>query len=250
MVNIERFKLSKNGLFVLLDEIQRGHSEICSLYVPASLDRIEIEALLDSVTDKEKIPEEVKENIENSKTGSVLFWGRDDKYLIIPPFPVKEEITSNIFEADPLRGLMQSDYLIGLILVRMGEFLAAVYQGEEMKICKNGTGLVHSRHRQGGSSAHRFERHRDKQIEAFFTRVCSHTREYLEPYQREIDFLIYGGAKETVREFRRQCDFTGQLNDRTLPYLLNIREPRKSHLPDIIREVWSSRVIRCVESLT
>ncbi len=37
--------------------------------------------------------------------------------------------------------------------------------------------LVHGRHRQGGSSSHRFERHRDKQIETFLNRVCEHVQE-------------------------------------------------------------------------
>jgi hypothetical protein len=51
---------------------------------------------------------------------------------------------------------------------------------------------VHSRHRQGGSSAHRFERHREKQIESFFTRVCGHAQEHLEPYLKQLDHVIYG----------------------------------------------------------
>ena len=133
---------------------------------------------------------------------------------------------------------------MGLVLVRMGAYGIGVVQGEKLLSSKVGTGLVHARHRQGGSSSHRFERHREKQMETFFTRVCGHAREQLEPYARQLEYVIYGGTRETLLDFRKQCHFLHQFDNRTLDLLLNIREPKQSGLQEAIQEAWSSRVIQ------
>ena len=106
---------------------------------------------------------------------------------------------------------------------------------------------MHARHRQGGSSSHRFERHREKQMETFFTRVCLHAREQLEPYAKQLEWVIYGGTRETLLDFRKQCHFSQQFDNRTLDLLLNVREPKQAGLAEAIREAWSSRIVRWVE---
>jgi peptide subunit release factor 1 (eRF1) len=106
-----------------------------------------------------------------------------------------------------------------------------------------GTGLVHSRHRQGGSSAHRFERHREKQIESFFDRVCGHVREHLEPYVKQLDYVIYEGERHTLLSFHKQCEFLQQFDDRVLGTTLHVREPRQTTLEAAIGQAWSSDVI-------
>jgi len=137
--------------------------------------------------------------------------------------------------------------VLALILVRLGAFGIGVFEGENLISSKIGTGLVHARHRQGGSSSHRFERHREKQMETFFTRVCEHTREQLEPYDGKIQYVIYGGTRETILDFRKQCHYLNVFDKRTLELLLNIREPKQSGLEEAIREAWSSRIIRLDE---
>ena len=112
---------------------------------------------------------------------------------------------------------------------------------------KVGTGLVHARHRQGGSSSHRFERHRLKQMETFFTNVCEHAREQLEPYSRQLEYLVYGGTRQTLLDFRKQCHFLRQFDTRTLDVLLNIREPKRAGIEEAVQEAWSSRVIEWKE---
>jgi peptide subunit release factor 1 (eRF1) len=133
---------------------------------------------------------------------------------------------------------------LALVLIRLGAYSIGIFQGEKLISSKVGTGLVHARHRQGGSSAHRFERHREKQMEAFFTRVCIHVREQLEPHTRNVNFVLYGGTKETILDFRKQCRFLREFNNRTLDRLLNVRDPRRAGLSEGIQEAWSSRVIR------
>jgi peptide subunit release factor 1 (eRF1) len=134
--------------------------------------------------------------------------------------------------------------LLALVLVRLGAYAIGIYAGESLISSKVGTGLVHARHRQGGSSSHRFERHREKQMESFFTRVCGHVREQLEPHSRNLEYVLYGGTRETILEFRKQCHFLQAFDRRTLDLLLNVRDPNQAGLEEGIREAWSSRVIR------
>ncbi len=246
-MSVSRYKLSRGRLLHLLEELSARPAEMASLYLPPGSPRINIEGLLETILDIKTAPEDLAGIMAESPAGAVLFWGPHHHYLILPPFPIREERVSGVCEIEPLRSLLQKDYIFGLVLVRLGAYGTGVVRGEMLHSSKVGTGLVHARHRQGGSSAHRFERHREKQMETFFTRVCGHVREQLEPYERQIEFLFYGGARETVREFRRQCRFLQQFDDRTLDILLNIREPNQAGLAEAVREAWSSRLIEWKE---
>ena len=170
------------------------------------------------------------------------------KYLVLPPFPVAEKYIAGGYEVAPLRALLQRDFTVAVVLVRLGAYAVGVCQGEKLVSSKVGTGLVHGRHRQGGSSQHRFERHREKQIEYFLTRVCTHAREHIEPHARSLDYIAYGGAWTTILSLTKQCPFLKQFDDRTLPPLLDIPDPRQPVLESAITRVWSSTVIEWRES--
>ena len=198
---------------------------------------------------QEVLPD-IADIVGHSKTGAVIFWGEQYKYLVLPPFPIKERLFSSGYDVEPLCSLLQQELTLALILIRLGAYAVGVFQGEQLVSSKVGTGLVHSRHRQGGSSAHRFERHREKQIESFFTRVCTHVQENLEPYAKQLSYIIYGGERHTLLSFRKQCEFLQQFDDRTLAKTLNVREPKQATLEAAISQVWSSEVFVWIEDET
>jgi peptide subunit release factor 1 (eRF1) len=237
------YKLSKSRMLRLLEEVNAHSIEVGSLCVPPHSPTTEIEEMLENIADK-AIPEGLAGSAADSPTGAILFWGPHHRYLVMPPFPISEKRAANTCEIGPLFSLLHREFLFGLILVRLGSYGIGVVQGEKLLTSKVGTGLIHARHRQGGSSSHRFERHREKQMETFFTRVCGHVREQLEPYARQLEYLLYGGTHETLLDFRKQCHFVQQFDGRTLDILLNIREPKQSGLDEAIQEAWSSRVIQ------
>jgi Actinobacteria/chloroflexi VLRF1 release factor len=177
-----------------------------------------------------------------SETGSMFFLGDHQKYVIIPPFPVAEKSTADYLNIEPMKMLLSKDYIIGVVLVRLGSYAIGVCRGEKLINSKVGTGLVHGRHRQGGSSAHRFERHRDKQIESFLIRVCGHAREQLEPYVKSIDYMVYGGARTTILLAQKYCPFLEKLGKPILPPLLDTPEPRRPVLETAIGRIWSSEI--------
>jgi peptide subunit release factor 1 (eRF1) len=239
-----RYNLTKARLLHLLEKLKANSIEVGSLCVPPGSSKTNIEGMMETIMDMKTVPEDLSTSIAASQTGAIVFWGPHHRYLVMPPFPMAKESVSHMCEIEPLYSLMHKEFLLGLVMVRLGEYGIGVVQGEKLLSSKVGTGLVHSRHRQGGSSAHRFERHREKQMETFFTRVCQHAREQLEPYARQLDYVLYGGTQETTLDFRKQCHFLHEFDKKTLDRLLNIREPKQSGLAEGIQEAWSSRVIQ------
>jgi hypothetical protein len=222
--------------------------DLITLYLPPRLPADERENFLTEISAPQDVPAGLSDIISRSATGAVIFWSRQSKYLVVPPFPITGKSVARSLDIEPLRSLLSSEYLIGLVLVRLGSYAIGVGRGEKLLTSKVGTGLVHGRHRQGGSSAHRFERHRDKQIEYFLTRVCQHAREQLEPYVKSLDYLVYGGARTTILLLQKRCPLLGKLETPTLPPLLDIPEPRQAVLETALNRVWSSTVYEWLET--
>ncbi|MBI2850915.1 MAG: hypothetical protein HYX80_07755 [Chloroflexi bacterium] len=243
MPSAKRYDLTRARLLRLLEELKANSIEVASLCVPTGSSRKDIEAMMQMVPDMKTVPEDLAGTIAESRTGAMLFWGPHHRYLVMPPFPMAKGSVSHTCEIEPLHSLMHQEFLLGLVMVRLGEYGIGIFQGEKLLSSKTGTGLVHARHRQGGSSSNRFRRHREKQMETFFTRVCDHAREQLEPYDKRLDYVLYGGTRE-ILDFRKQCHFLHEFDRVTLDRLLNIREPKKSGLEEGIQEAWSSRVIQ------
>jgi len=243
MLVSERRKHRKRSLLRLLDSLESLPGWAVSSYFPPGLSISEIEKTIDMFAGPVEIAGEVSETVSNSPTGGVLLWGEQGRYLVLPPFPPEDRVSSSGFDVEPLRSLLLRDLTIALVLVRLGAYAVGVFRGEELVSSKVGTGHIHSRHKKGGSSQRRFERGREKQIEYFFERVCTRTRDRLAQYLGEIEHVFYGGERHTVREFRRQCRFVTALDDRVSARLLNVREPRQATLEAAIEEVWASQVI-------
>jgi len=167
--------------------------------------------------------------------------------LVLPPFPVREAYARDGYDIEPLRSLLSHDFLIALVLVRLGAYSIGVCQGTKVLDSKTGTGLVHARHKKGGSSQARFARHREKQIDYFLGRVCGHVQEHIGPHAQSLDYLVYGGARSTILSLRKRCPFLGQFEDRVLRTLLDIPEPRRAVLDKALNDVWSTTILELRE---
>jgi len=214
------------------------------VYFPPGIAAARIETRLEKVVGLVDMPPGVAEPIAASKMGAAFFWSQLQMYLVLPPFQIKEEYITDGYDIGPLRVLLSHDFLIALILVRLGAFSIGVCQGTKIIDSKTGTGLVHARHKKGGSSQARFARHREKQIEEFLGRVCGHVREHIEPHARSLDYLVYGGARTTIGTLRKQCPLLSQFDGHILRMLLDIPEPRRAVLEKAIDTIWSTDVIK------
>ncbi len=235
---------SKQRMLHYLDELESNRRIETSLYIPPDLPSVEIEKILDRTLNSPEIRADVIYEIERTTNGAVLYWGGGEGCLVIPPFPISDGVIYNRCDVEPLRFLLNREFVIALILIRLGAYAIGVFRGENLISSKVGTGHIHSRHKKGGSSQRRFERGREKQIEYFFERINTRVRERLETYFNELDYVVYGGERHILISFRKQCQYLKQFDDRVLNKLLNVHMPRQATLQSSISNVWTSYVIQ------
>ncbi|MFH1652252.1 MAG: acVLRF1 family peptidyl-tRNA hydrolase [Chloroflexota bacterium] len=230
-------RLSRSATLNLLEEIGRLPGENArSFFMSPGQEWTADPALPESVAG------EIGAIMSDAPTGGALFWGNAGKFLVRPPFPIKETLRETGYAVAPLREMLSQDIRIALVLVRLGAYAIGICRGEELLASKVGTGLVHGRHKKGGSSQARFRRHREKQIEAFLIRVGNHAREILEGEARSLDYLVYGGAWTAVLELQKRSPFLQRLTVPTLPPLNDLPAPRRAVLEHAVGLVWTSRV--------
>ena len=238
----ETYYLRRARMLEFLQGLEAGDdSAAITLYLPAGLSADKIEATLKNYAGRAGLPPELTDIIGQSRNGGVLFWGNKEKLLVSPPFPLKEPSVNNGINAAPLRHLLEVDYTVGLVLVHLGAYAVGLSRGEKLVTSKVGTGLVHGRHKKGGSSQQRFQRRRENQATEFLERVCLHAREQFEPQAKSIDYIVYGGPRQTVMQLRKVCPFLQAFTDRVLPPL-DVPDPRQEILEKAVGRVWSSRV--------
>jgi len=230
-----------------LDELATMEGNAVSLYLPQGTSLANLGDPLEKTLTPTGTVSDIEEVIAGSGTGAVLFWGLPRKYLVLPPFPVKQEYVNDGYDIGLLRSLISHDFLIAFVLVRLGAYSIGISRGTVLLDSKTGTGPVHARHKKGGSSQARFARHRANQIETFLDRVCGHVREHVEPHARSLDYLVYGGARNTILSLRKRCPLLGQFDDRILRMLLDIPDPRKAVLEKALTDVWSTSIIEWCE---
>jgi peptide subunit release factor 1 (eRF1) len=219
-----------------------------TFFIPPRLAPEKLKDILQKVPSTPVISGEMYDICTSSANGAVIFRGGQTHNLIVPPFPIRDSVIMSGFEIEHLKAMLEQDYTVGVILIRLGAYGIGVCKGDRLVTSKIGTGLVHSRHRQGGSSSHRFERHRDKQMETFFIRVCEHAREHLEPHAKVMDYIVYGGAWETIQLFIKYCPFLSRLNKPILPALSDTPEPKRAVLEKAAGRIYSSTMYEWKEA--
>jgi hypothetical protein len=224
-----------------LSELENTDDAANTIYLPPGLSVREISDILQGVAGKVVVPEALQEMIVHSRTGGVVFWGSARKCLVFPPFPIEKQAVFSGFVTKPLKELLEVDYAIGLVLVHLGAYAVGLSRGEQLVSSKVGTGLVHGRHKKGGSSQQRFQRRREKQATEFLDRVCLHAREHLESQAGNIDYMVYGGPRQTVMQLQKRCPFLSSFEDRLLPPL-DVPDPKREILEKAVGRVWSSWV--------
>jgi peptide subunit release factor 1 (eRF1) len=245
MIN-KQFTLSRSRTLAWLEELN-GEATSCTVYIAPSINRAEIEKTLGSWLDRGSLLDELAENAAKSPTGAVIFYVSGRAYVVWPPFPVGKNADARCYDPAHLLALLKHDWRLGLVLVRLGHYAIGLFTGERLIDGKAGTGLVHARHHKGGSSSQRFARHREKQMETFFTRIEGHARDLIEPHLKEIDYILYGGTRDTLLTMWRQCSFFRLLEGKAVNRLLSVREPRRSSFDEAIRQAYSSTVYEIEE---
>ena len=96
---------TRQKILHLLNELEAAEGPATSLYVPSDLPLPEVEKTLRAPLGPciEEAMSDIDEAVARSKTGAVIFWGEQGKYLVLPPFPIKERLFSSGYDVEPLR---------------------------------------------------------------------------------------------------------------------------------------------------
>jgi hypothetical protein len=180
-----------------------------------------------------------------SDTGSVLMVRPSDLTLIVPPFPIEEEVAYSEIWTRPLAELLDRRRTIAVFLLRMGGFTTGVFRDGFLVDSKTDRRFVKNRHRKGGQSQRRFDRIREKQVHLLFEMACADAREKLEPYEDELEHVFLGGDRLTLLAFKKECRYFDRFGHRLRSRTLLVPgDPRKATLDQMPAEVWSSEVYR------
>ncbi len=183
----------------------------------------------------ENFSEEVQEvayKIGESETGAIFINGKKS-FLIIPPFPVEKD--QKVEKKDILK-ILDNDYNLGIILLRLGEYSIGVFKDKKLLSHKTGTQFVSGKTKAGGQSAARYSRVREGQINDFFKKVCFQIKAKFKPYETNIDFIFFGGDSTVAKEFIKNCDYLKKF--KIMKRVLNIRHMKHESLKDSLKEVW------------
>jgi hypothetical protein len=241
---VERHSTGKARLLRLLDEVSaEGWCERTLCIKPSSLlARSQQGNVIPSPRPDDGILDVVLEAVGESDTGMALFVGEGRALAVCPPFPLVDDITRAGFVSSPLIRLLENDYLIGVILLRLGRYAVAVLKGEKLLATKTAGRYMKNRHRAGGQSQRRFERSRERLIRELYDKTCETTKEIFESYPDGIDYILLGGEKSTLSGFTDRCRLMHDLSDETLARRLVIDRPDQKTLNNIAFEAWKSRV--------
>ncbi len=241
---VERHSTGKARLLRLLDEVtDEGWCERTLYIKPSSLQaRSYQDNVMPSARPDDDLLEVVLESVGDSDTGMALFVGEGRALAVCPPFPLVDDITRSGLVSSPLIRLLENDYLIGVVLLRLGRYAVAVLKGQQLLATKTAGRYMKNRHRAGGQSQRRFERSRERLIRELYDKTCETTRTIFAPYEKNIDYVLLGGEASTISGFTDRCRITQDLSDKTLTRRLVIDRPDRKTLNNIAFEAWKSRV--------
>ena len=183
------------------------------------------------------------EAVGQPETGVAIFVCADRTIAVVPPFPIREDVTNEGADTSPLLELLAAKLTVGVVLLRLGRYAVGVIQGESLVASKSGSRYVKNRHRAGGSSQRRFMRSRDRLIQELFDKACEVSQNVFSPYDKTLDYILMGGERHTLRAFTERCDYLRRMGSKRLSRILNVDRPGKNALDGIAYEVWKSRVL-------
>lgn len=137
--------------------------------------------------------------------GSVSIGGNKTKqvgHVIEPPQPVQTYLyrCDSTFNVEPLKGMMVTDDVYGLMIIDRKECSVGVLRGKALQVLLNKQSMVPNKHGRGGQSQRRFERLTEEIANQWFTEMGNKASEFFlnEP---NLKALIIGGPGSTKEFF-------------------------------------------------
>ena len=181
-------------------------------------------------------------SILDSDTGLAALRSGSQGLVILPPFPLAAEGVSSSWDTGPLLALLETEYTIGVILLRLGRFSVAVFQGRRLLTAKTDARYVKGRHAAGGTSQKRYQRIREGQVRRLYDKTCEAVQAQFGSVAGDVDFVLLGGDRFTLDGFLKVCPYLERQGDKILDRRLNIRDPKRDTLEEVAGMLSECRV--------
>ncbi|HZT92416.1 MAG TPA: acVLRF1 family peptidyl-tRNA hydrolase [Gaiellaceae bacterium] len=155
-----------------------------------------------------------------------------------PSFPLAHTGRYEFVHVAPLLEAIDEDHTVAVLLVRLGGYAAAMFEGERIVASKVGDRFVKGRHRAGGSSANRFRRRRENQAKALVEEAADTAARVL----REAPFAALGGDRTAVDATLAARPELAWLRERALPRFFTVPDPRRRVLERLPYDLYAVAV--------
>ena len=164
----------------------------------------------------------------------------DTRTLVVrPPFGLPHDGRYDTIQLAPLFDALERDYVVAVLLVRLGGYAVGVFDGERLVASKVGSRFVKNRHKKGGSSANRFRRRREEQARALTDDAAETAVRVLGPWRDRVEFAAFGGDRRALAEVLAANPELGWLQERAVPRFFTVPEPRQRVLEQLPYDLYS-----------
>ncbi|MEK6908932.1 MAG: peptide chain release factor aRF-1 [Nanoarchaeota archaeon] len=226
-----------------LESVRGRHTELVTVLIPvdfnihsvtkqleaerSTADNIKSKATRSAVTDAiDMIVRFLKGTKQTPPNGLALYAGnvsqkegvQDMKlWSIEPPKPLKVRMyrCDQVFVTEPLRNMLQTDEVYGLIVIDRQEATLGLLEGKQIKVLRHLTSGVPSKVRAGGQSAQRFHRITEGLAKEFFRRTAEAAKELFFELPR-LKGLLVGGPIPTKEEFLEDGNLVTKLKEKVI----------------------------------
>ncbi|MCR4284506.1 MAG: peptide chain release factor aRF-1 [archaeon] len=239
----EKEKLELEELVEELESYRGRHTELITVFVPAGATLTQTTKQLEeekgtatnikstgtrkNVTNAlEKAIRKLKELGRTPPNGLAVFSGnvsgvegQEDLriWAFEPPKKMKVKIyrCDQTFVLEPLKEMLETEEVYGLIIIERNEASIGVLDGKHIKLLRNMTSGIPGKTRAGGQSSQRFARIRESMTKEFFKRVADAVKEIFWG-NKKLKGILVGGPIPSKDEFLEQGQLVTALKEKVI----------------------------------
>jgi peptide chain release factor subunit 1 len=260
----EKQKQGLEEIISLLDDVRGSHTELVTVLIPAGANinlvsrqlesekstaaNIKSKSTRSNVTDAlDMIIRKLKEYKTTPKNGLAIYSGNVSTkegssdiqiWAIETPKPlnVRTYRCDKIFVLDPLKEMLETEEIYGLIVIDRKEATIGLLEGKKIKKLQSLTSGVPGKVRAGGQSSQRFHRITEGLAKDFFRRVAEEVKKNFFDLPR-LKGILVGGPIPTKEEFLEEGQLVTQLKNKVIA-VKDIGYTDEHGLELLVEESW------------
>lgn len=273
MATDEQKRYEFESLVEELEDYRGRHTELITVYIPSGFSINQVVTQLESekgtatniksnttrknvITALDKVARQLKVIGDTPKNGLAAFSGnvsdaegKDDfqVWTIEPPKPLNVRMyrCDQTFVLDPLKEMLETDEVYGLLLIERNEATIGILEGKTIKILQNMTSGIPGKVRAGGQSSQRFHRITEGLAKEFFRRVAEAMKNHFFDNEK-LKGILVGGPIPTKEEFLDKGNLVTKLKEKVIA----VKDIGDTGMPGLKDLVDSSQDVLAEQEIT